>query len=266
MFEKLKIDCENCFALCCTALYFSKSDGFPTDKESGTPCTNLQKDFRCKIHNTLLEKGMKGCTNFDCFGAGQKVSQFTFKGKNWKEFPELSKKMFEVFSVMVQLHEMMWYLSEIIVFNENSNTGDSIIHLKNQIENLTYLDSDSLLSLDILSYREKTGLFLKQVIDKTKTINSKNTIGGRLDLIGADLRKKNLKYVDLKGAFLIAADLRSCNLIGVNFLGADLRDADIRGADLRQSFFLTQSQINSAIGNLKTKLPEHIEYPKKYKI
>lgn len=197
MFEKLKIDCEKCFALCCTA----------------------------------LEKGMKGCTNFDCFGAGQKVSQFTFKGKNWKEFPELSKKMFEVFSVMVQLHEMMWYLSEIIVLSKNNNIRDSIIHLKNEIENLSCLDSDSLLSLDILSYREKTGLFLKQVIDKTKTINSKNTIGGRLDLIGADLR-----------------------------------DADIRGADLRQSFFLTQSQINSAIGNLKTKLPEHIEYPKKYKI
>ena len=33
-----------------TALYFSKTEGFPIDKPSGAPCPNLQKDFLCSVH------------------------------------------------------------------------------------------------------------------------------------------------------------------------------------------------------------------------
>ena len=180
MFKNLKIDCDNCFALCCTALYFSKTDGFPTNKEAGIPCFNLQKNFRCKIHNSLTEKGMKGCTTFDCFGAGQKVSQVIFKGKNWIDFPELSKKMFTVFSIMANLHEMLWYLTDTLVLKENENSKDSIIKLKEEIENLTCLDPDSLLSLDILPYREKTKAFLQVNSININVTTHKNTIGGRI--------------------------------------------------------------------------------------
>ena len=40
LFNHLKIDCSKCFGLCCVALFFSKCDGFPTDKGAGKPCLN----------------------------------------------------------------------------------------------------------------------------------------------------------------------------------------------------------------------------------
>lgn len=46
-----------------------------------------------------------------------------------------------------------------------------------------------------------------------------------------------------------------------DLIGADFRDANINGANLERSIFLTQSQINSAKGDLKTKLPKRIVMP-----
>lgn len=57
----MKSDCSKCSGLCCTALYFSKMNGFPKDKVSGQPCTNLLKDYRCKIHSQLEKQKTKGC-------------------------------------------------------------------------------------------------------------------------------------------------------------------------------------------------------------
>ena len=71
--SKLKIDCEKCFRLCCVALFFSKSDGFPQDKIAGKPCINLQPDFKCSIHKDLRKKGLKGCMSYDCFGDRKSV-------------------------------------------------------------------------------------------------------------------------------------------------------------------------------------------------
>jgi hypothetical protein len=41
--SNLRADCKNCFGLCCVALYFSASEGFPIDKDAGQPCLNLHK-------------------------------------------------------------------------------------------------------------------------------------------------------------------------------------------------------------------------------
>ena len=77
-----KIDCEKCFGFCCSALYFAKAEGFPEDKVAGKPCMNLKEDFKCKIHESLSKKGLKGCTTYECFGAGQKIAQDTYKGES----------------------------------------------------------------------------------------------------------------------------------------------------------------------------------------
>ncbi|WP_328198910.1 pentapeptide repeat-containing protein [Cytobacillus kochii] len=44
----------------------------------------------------------------------------------------------------------------------------------------------------------------------------------------------------------------------VNFIVADLRDVNFSGADLSTSIFLSQMQINSTKGDVKTTLPSHI--------
>ncbi len=48
------------------------------------------------------------------FGAGQKTSQMTFGGRDWRQSPESAKQMFEVFPIMQQLHELLWYLTEAL--------------------------------------------------------------------------------------------------------------------------------------------------------
>ncbi|MBV1756568.1 MAG: pentapeptide repeat-containing protein [Dethiosulfatibacter sp.] len=271
LFENLKNDCGKCFGFCCVALYFTTSDGFPTDKEAGKPCMYLQCDFSCVIHDNLIEKGLKGCTAYDCFGAGQKVAQVTYNGQDWRKDPESASQMFEVFSTMRQLHEMLWYLSEAISKVTDSVLHDDLKSLLSETERLTFLSAIHLIELDIASHRAKVNSLLQKTSeldqtkvprDQKKSINRKKTIAGRLDLIGVDLRKINLTGVDLRGAFLIAADLREINLKGTNLIGADLRDADIRGANLTESLYITQSQVNTAKGDARTKLPIWLDYPK----
>lgn len=112
LISNLKIDCEKCFGFCCSALYFAKAEGFPEDKVAGKPCMNLKEDFKCKIHKSLSKKGVKGCTTFECFGAGQKIAQDTYKGESWLDNKEKASEMFDAFVKMMQLHEMLWYLAE----------------------------------------------------------------------------------------------------------------------------------------------------------
>src|SRR5258705_10103572 len=84
---ELRADCQRCFALCCVAPAFSASADFAIDKAAGQPCPNLRADFRCSIHDRLPPRGFAGCAAFDCLGAGQKVAQVTFGGRDWRAHP-----------------------------------------------------------------------------------------------------------------------------------------------------------------------------------
>ena len=98
--ETLKIACEKCSGICCVALYCTKTDGFPENKEAGIPCKHLKSDFRCAIHTVLANKNMKGCLAYDCFGAGQKVTQHFYPNENWKTNPEKATEIFRVFMII----------------------------------------------------------------------------------------------------------------------------------------------------------------------
>ncbi|MGN1033911.1 MAG: pentapeptide repeat-containing protein [Intestinibacter sp.] len=268
--SKLKIDCENCFGLCCVALFFSKSDGFPKDKIAGKPCINLQPDFRCSVHKNLRKKGLKGCMSYDCFGAGQKVAQVTFKGHDWTKSPDISNKMFDVFLIIRQLHEMLWYLIDASTFISNDNIKNELNSIIAETEKLTKLDEQSIINIDIDKHRIKVNRILKQVngfvkekVSDEKIKNSKNkkALKEGYDFIGRDLTNTNLIGANFAGALLIASNMKNTNLKGANLIGADLRDADIRGANLEDSMFLTQSQVNTARGNSRTKLPKSLSMP-----
>lgn len=267
----LQADCEKCFGLCCVALYFSSMEGFPVNKDAGKPCLNLKNDFRCSVHKNLKKKGLKGCIAYDCFGAGQKVAQVTYGGRDWRKQPESAKQMFEVFLIMRQLHEMLWYITEAFTLQADNNMKDKLSLKINEIEDLTHLNEDSLLKLDVTILREgvnplllQTSEFLRKKVNNNKlnSLKGKKVFGGGLDLIGVDLRKKSLRGANLRGAYLIAADLRGVDLSFADLIGADLRDTDLRGADLSNSIFLTQSQINAAKGDVNTKLPKSLTMPK----
>ena len=114
--SSLRADCQACFALCCVVPAFSASADFAIDKPAGQACPNLRQDFGCGIHARLREQGFRGCTVYDCFGAGQKVSQVTFGGRDWRQSPDIARRMFEVFPVIRDLHELLWYVTEALTF------------------------------------------------------------------------------------------------------------------------------------------------------
>lgn len=269
--NNLRADCGNCYGLCCVALYFSASEGFPSDKEAGKPCFNLLPDFCCSVYTNLRELGLKGCTAFDCFGAGQKVSQIHFAGKDWRKAPQLAPKMFETFHLIRQLHELLWYLTETLTLKAASQIHEPLKSMLDETERLTYLSADILLELDLAGHRkdvdallQRTSEYVRAEIQRGPKIPSKlqKRLGKRWDLIGSDLRAADLSGKSLRGAYLMAADLREADLNGTDLIGADLRDADLRGADLATSLFLTQAQINSAGGDVHTKLPPDLTRPK----
>ncbi|GAA0136270.1 pentapeptide repeat-containing protein [Paenibacillus sp. YSY-4.3] len=266
----LRADCENCFGLCCVALPYAASVDFAIHKNAGQPCPNLQTDFRCGIHQNLRQQGFRGCTVYDCFGAGQQVSQGTFGGQDWRQHPAAAQTMFEVFPVMWQLHELLWYLAEVLTIPSARSIHEDVRIALEETEQLTYLDADTLLKLDVAAHRAEVNKLLLRASELVRSAVLQSLKGSAArpkafnrgaDLIGAKLKGADLRAANLRGAYLIAADLRGADLRGADLIGADLRDADLRGADLTDSIFLTQAQINSAKGDTHTKLPTALDCP-----
>ncbi|MFI8099495.1 pentapeptide repeat-containing protein [Streptomyces sp. NPDC086023] len=259
----LQADCASCFGLCCVALPFAASADFARNKPAGTPCTNLRDDFRCGIHTRLRDEGWRGCTVFDCFGAGQKVSQITFGGRDWRAHPGTSREMFEVFPVMRQLHELLWYVTEALTLPAARPAYDGLRGAREKVEALTRADAATLAALDVGALRQEVNVLLLETSELVRAgapgRKKKNHRGA--DLMGARLAGADLRGANLRGAYLIAADLKKADLRGADLIGADLRDTDLAGADLTGCIFLTQAQLNAARGNAATRIPPALTRP-----
>ncbi|MYS94631.1 pentapeptide repeat-containing protein [Streptomyces sp. SID5464] len=260
---ELRGDCERCFGLCCVALPFAASADFAVDKDAGTPCRNLQGDHRCGIHARLRQKGFTGCTVYDCFGAGQRVSQITFGGQDWRSGPlEHARRMFDVFPVVRQLHELLWYLTEALALPAARPVHAELRGSLEKTEELTRLAPEELAALDVAAHRQEVNVLLLRTSELARAGTKgrkKNRRGA--DLMGARLKGADLRGADLRGAYLIAADLTGADLRGADLIGADLRDTDLTDADLTGAFFLTQPQLNAARGSAGTRLPASVSRP-----
>jgi uncharacterized protein YjbI with pentapeptide repeats len=261
--NNLRADCENCFGLCCVALPYAKSADFAFDKDGGTPCRNLQSNYLCGIHNDLRNKGFRGCSAYECFGAGQKVSQITYNGMDWRTNKDVAQEMFHVYPIMQQLHEMLWYLNEAITIDAAKSIYKELQYSLVETEELTGNSPEVILRIDVTEHRAKVNKLLirtSELVRNQVTKKQKNTRRG-MDYLGAKLEGVNLRGANLRGALLIAADLRNADLRWCDFIGADFRDTDISGANLTGSIFLTQAQVNAAKGNKHTKLPATLVRP-----
>ncbi len=255
--SELTADCANCFALCCVALAFTRSADFAFDKGAGDPCRNLLDDFRCGVHPELRQVGMRGCTVFDCGGAGQKVSQHTYAGVSWRENPASSGEMFAVFAIMRELHELLWYLTEAV--EVAPRLAAETRALLDKTEALTLLPALDILATDAAAHHTRARDLLLRASAEARTPAGPDHRGA--DLMGARLRAAALDRASLRGAYLIAADLRGARLRRADLIGADLRDADLSGADLSDALFLTQAQVNAAKGDAATRLPARLVRP-----
>jgi uncharacterized protein YjbI with pentapeptide repeats len=267
--DSLRADCANCVGLCCVALAFAKSADFAIDKDTGEPCTNLQHDFRCGIHPVLRQRGFKGCTVFDCFGAGQKVTQLTFAGESWREAPDSGQLMFAVFPIVRELHELLWYLNEAAAMPQTRPIREELLEAYAETERLTTEPAEAILAIDVNGYRDGINTILAHASELVRAgalVGRKGQTASRkirpgADLMGAKLGGQDLRGSNLRGAYLIAADLRGSDLRCADLIGADMRDADLSAADVSESLFLTQAQLNAAKGDAATKLPPSLIRP-----
>ena len=259
---QLRGDCANCFGLCCVALTFAASADFAIDKDAGTPCPNLDSDFRCGIHSRLRERGFSGCTVYDCFGAGQQVSQVTFGGRDWRGDRDAATTMFGVFPVMRQLHELLWYLTEALALPQARPVRGEVRSALEGTSRLIHGGAEQLLALDVAAHRAEVNVVLLRASELVRAgFGGKNKNRRGADLIGAKLKGADLRGANLRGAYLIGADLRAADLTLADLIGADLRGANLAGADLSTGLFLTQPQVNAAAGDPATKLPAAIDRP-----
>lgn len=263
--EQLKVDCSKCSGLCCTALFFSKMDGFPENKIAGKPCTKLQNNYRCKIHHELGKRNMKGCIGYDCFGAGQHVTQCIYKGETWQTSQEQSKEIFDVFVMVFQLYQIRYFLEEAMTVIPAKKLWSDIRNLIKENEALCNSRPQIILDIDIDNYRNKINNVLKQVCACIIKCFNRSDNKGLTDFFGRNFKNRDMSGLDLSMKLLIATNFDSCIFNGTIFLGADTRDTNFSNADLREAVFLTQGQINSAKGNLNTKLPQYLDYPVTWK-
>ena len=253
--------------LCCVAPAFARSADFAVDKPAGTPCTNLQADFRCAIHADLRDRGFAGCTVFDCLGAGQRVTA-AFAGRDWRT-PGVAVPMFAAFGIARQVHELLWYLDEA-----RKRAPDQAL----DAEWARLVDAD-LAAAEVDAARERVGELLRAASTRLRaqddpehgipqgttavstphgttavptprgeTPDSPPRNGRRTAAKRGTRRRRNgdspsrkgrfagaggdLTRADLVGARWPDADLRRASLRGALLLGADLRGADLRLADL----------------------------------
>lgn len=263
--EDLGGDCAHCVGLCCVALAFARSSDFPVDKPAGEPCDHLADDYSCSIHGGLRQQGYRGCTVFDCFGAGQKVTQHTFTGATWRDDPARRSRMFGVFPVMRRLHELLWYLDRAMDLRIDDSLSGSLADFFTEVQTLTMSGADLLLGLDTDALYDRARPLLVRASAAHRQASAAGRPDRRIhpgaDLVGADLHRVDLRGADLRGGLLIAANLTGVDLTDCDLLGVDLRDAEVSGADLSAALFLTQPQVSSANGDGSTRLPNGFARP-----
>lgn len=257
---ELRADCARCVGLCCVAPAFSASADFAVDKPAGQPCLHLQQ-HSCAIHAELRPRGFPGCTVYDCFGAGQQVTQVTFGGRSWRDDPGSATLMFDVFVVVRQLHELLWYLSEALSWPAAAPVRTDLE--ASQAETLRWRaeTAERLADMDVAALRARVNNLLTEASELVRGKTRRGVHRRVGDSVGRKLRGTDLRWANLRGALLIGADLRDCDLRLADLIGADLRGADLRGADLSTTLFLTQQQIAAARGDATTRLPSKLRVP-----
>lgn len=258
----LRADCSRCAGLCCVAPAFAASADFAIDKPAGRACPHLGARFRCTIHDDLRERGFAGCTVFDCLGAGQKVTQLTFGGDDWRRSPDIAGRMFAVFGVVRALHELLWYLAEALTIEPARSLHDELRAALEATEALTRGDADVLAGIDVTQHRRSVNALLLQTSELARAGTPDTAVDFRgANLVGRRLRGAALHGASLRGAQLVGADLSGADLRWADVTGADLRGAVLAGADLSSSLFLMQSQLDAARGDGRTRLPPARQRP-----
>ncbi|MGD0123052.1 MAG: pentapeptide repeat-containing protein [Candidatus Limnocylindrales bacterium] len=190
------------------------------------------------------------------------MTQEILAGANWRTNPEIAPRMFAVFFVVRQLHELLWYLTEALALSATRPLHAKLQAASAETHDLARSGAEALSALDLAGNRLRVNDLLRKASALAREASAGPALDRRgADLIGADLRAIDLRGSDLRGANLIGADLRGASLALADLTGVDLRGANLAGADLGSALFLLQSQLESARGDLATALPSTLTRP-----
>ena len=161
--EYLRADCSRCSALCCVAPSFDKAQGFGFDKAAHTRCALLGDDFACSIHGDLIARGFAGCASFDCYGAGQRVTQQMFGDVSWRVDRKIAKRIFEAYSRMRTLHELLAMLFVVKSRTSNPNIAAEVRNRTRKVERVCRLDSAEFDRVEVGEIRLEVMMFLRSI-------------------------------------------------------------------------------------------------------
>jgi hypothetical protein len=103
--SNFRADCSRCCGLCCVVPAQLSVQGFPSDKPANTPCCYIDACSQCSIHGRRREYGYEACEGFDCFGAGQWITQNLFANARWTDSPDVAKRIFAAYRVWLPRFE-----------------------------------------------------------------------------------------------------------------------------------------------------------------
>ena len=169
--ERFRPDCDACCGLCCVANAFDSIQGFGYNKPARTPCLHLQTDFRCSIHEVLAEKGFPGCVSFDCFGAGQWVTQRLFHGAVWSNSSRIAPRMFRSFSRIMVIHELLVLL---LIAKQHVTDPDTVARLdkkQRELEVLCEAETQESSGTEISTVKQETMDLIRELGTSTEIIN-----------------------------------------------------------------------------------------------
>jgi uncharacterized protein YjbI with pentapeptide repeats len=190
------------------------------------------------------------------------VTQAILAGADWRTNPEIAPRMFAVFFVVRQLHELLWYLTEALALPATRPLQAKLQAAGAETDDFARSGAEALGVLDLAGHRLRVNDLLRKASALARESSTGPALDGHgADLIGADLRAMDLRGSNLRSANLIGADLRSASLALADLTGADLRGANLAGADVASALFLLQSQLESARGDLATALPPTLTRP-----
>ncbi|MEM9632553.1 MAG: hypothetical protein AAGA50_14575 [Pseudomonadota bacterium] len=141
--------CSDCAALCCVVFAFDKSESFAIDKAAGEVCPNLDCQMECRVFQDRESLGFRGCITYNCYGAGQRVTQEVFRGKSWRTEPSLKRRMGEALSVLRRIHEQLSLLSMASQMALDSRERVSLEKLEHRLRPVSHWTEEELSNFPI---------------------------------------------------------------------------------------------------------------------
>ncbi|MEI4274130.1 pentapeptide repeat-containing protein [Klenkia sp. LSe6-5] len=251
--DELQADCRRCAALCCVVPAFSRGADFALTKPAGTACPHLGADDRCGIHPVLRDRGFPGCVVYDCFGAGQHVTQHVWPGLDRRDAAQLHQ-VAVVFPVVRALQELRWLVRAARGLDLPADLADELAVVDAQLARRVRGGVEELRDEPVGAVRAQVNALLTRAAAHARRGVARPRDLRGADLAGAALGGADLRGAVLRGAVLLGADLRRADLRLADLTGADTRGAQLAGADLRGALFLTRAQLEAAQGDAATRL------------